>query len=106
MSASTLVARRTETISIWHLRFGLRIFGSLISVNPKSKIQNPKSVLQNACVVDINRLPIAEERDDDPESDGRFGSRDGHHHKYKKLADDIGVISRECDECQVDCVEH
>ena len=64
------------------------------------------SILQNARVIDVNRLAVAEERDDDPEADSSFGRGDTHYHEYKKLSGHIGVVPRERYERKIYGIEH
>src|SRR5215203_2626367 len=63
-------------------------------------------VLQNARIVDIDRLTIPEKHNDDTESYRGFSGRDRHHHKYKQLPGHICVVARERHERQVYGIEH
>src|SRR5687768_9270948 len=65
-----------------------------------------KLVLHHTRIIHIDRLAVAEERDDNAEADGGFRGGDGHYHEYKKLSRHIAVVTRKRDKCQVDGVEH
>src|SRR5262245_22226163 len=71
--------------------FWTLVFGSSIQ-RPKIKgpIPNPpKSQLQDAGIIHIQCFAIAEDGDDDSQTDGGLSCSDGHHDKNKKLTDDV-----------------
>jgi hypothetical protein len=72
-------------------------------------LQKPRleeaSASEQVDVFEIDRLPVAENRNDDGESDGRLSGGDGHHEHYEYLPGG-SVKARERDEAEVDSREH
>jgi hypothetical protein len=61
---------------------------------------------QHTRIIDVDRLAVSEEGDDDTQANSRLSGRDGHDHKNKQLARNVAVITRERNECQVYGIEH
>src|SRR5215210_7406371 len=61
---------------------------------------------QNARVVHVERLAVAEDGDDNPEPHGGLGGRDRHHDEDEELPRHVSEVAGEGDERQVHGVEH
>src|SRR5215470_12406114 len=62
--------------------------------------------LQNIRVVDVERFAVAEDSDDNSQTNGGFGSRNGHYNKDEKLSGDVPEVTGKGDKRQIHGVEH
>src|SRR5437868_2077761 len=61
---------------------------------------------QHARIVNVERLAVAEDGDDDAKPDCGLGGGDRHHDEDEELARHVAVVAGEGDESQVNGVEH
>src|SRR5688572_1278178 len=75
-------------------------------ISGKSGISASISPLERRERVGVERLAMAEERDDERQADGGFGGGDGHHEERDDLAVDVAAVAAERHERQVHGVQH
>src|SRR5688572_26060411 len=106
-----------SVLGLWSLVFGFR---SLVCQSPrikdprpKTKDQRPKtstkhksSQLQNTRVINIKRLAIAKDRDDDPQTNSSFRRSDRHDDEHKELSRHVLKKTGKRDKRQIHGVQH
>ena len=71
-----------------------------------TKDKAPKSQLQNARLIHVQRLTIAEDGDNDSQTHRRFRGRYGHNDEHKKLSGDVLKETRKRNEGQIHSIQH
>src|SRR5215208_6902656 len=116
ISCHTLIAETTNEATIAsearppETLFGSRRPSIALMTKPTSGNRgisaSTRSPLERLERVRVERLPVAEERDDDRQADGSFRGRDRQYEERDELNGDVTAEAPERDERQVDCIEH
>src|SRR5271165_3281939 len=64
------------------------------------------SALQRVEIFDVDAAPLAEQHDQNRESDGRFGRRDTQNEEHEDLSVDVAQESRKSDKIEIDREQH